>query len=58
MIIITTFFRRNYLAKNALTEVRQNKIIKLIKSFIMEYHVPQFFTGAEREDFKQQSLYK
>ena len=24
----------------------------------MEYHVPQFFTGAEREDFKQQSLYK
>ena len=50
MIIITTFFRRNYLAKNALTEVRQNKIIKLIKSSIMEYHVPPFFsfTGAER----------
>ena len=48
MIIITTFFLRNYLAKNALTEVRQNKIIKLIKSSIMEYHVPQFFTGAER----------
>ena len=51
MIIITTFFRRNYLAKNALTEVRQNKIIKLIKSSIMEYHVPPFFLSQERRGF-------